>query len=157
LELPPGQQMANFGAVKNPCILVSMVSNPSPRILLVDDEPALLLSYRIIFERAGYSVATADTTQNALALLNEQSFDILLCDLTIEHEDSGLRIIDAAHKIAPKMPAVLMTGYSDESIPQQVIDSGVNVVFKPVEIRRLLGTVDFLVRGHKRPDLKTRA
>lgn len=134
-----------------------MVTNPRAQILLVDDERALLLSYRIIFERAGYSVATADSTATALALLNQLSFDLLLCDLSMECEDSGLRIIGAAREIAPQMPAVLMTGFSDESVPQEVIDCGVNVVFKPVEIPRLLATVDFLVRGRRRPGMKTSA
>jgi DNA-binding NtrC family response regulator len=131
-----------------------MTANPNPRILLVDDERALLLSYRIIFERAGYTVSTADTTVAALALLNQQSFDVLLCDLTMEHEYSGLEIINAAHKIDSNMPTVLMTGYSGESVPREVIDCGVNVVFKPIEIPRLLGTVDFLVRGHKHQGMK---
>jgi ActR/RegA family two-component response regulator len=78
----------------------------------------------------------------------------LLCDLTMERENSGLQIISTARKIDPELRMVLMTGYSDESIPQEVIDSGVNVVFKPVEIPRLLATIDFLVRGHKRHGLK---
>ncbi len=132
---------------------LNMGPNPSPRILLVDDEPALLLSYRIIFQRSGYTVSTAGTTAAALTFLNQENFDILLCDLTMEHDKSGLEIIAAARQAAPKMPAVLMTGYSDDSIPQEVIDRGVNVLFKPVEIPRLLGTVDFLVRGGKKKNL----
>ncbi len=126
-----------------------MTPGQNPRILIVDDEPALLLSYHIIFKRAGYSVSTADSSAAALALLHHQSFDILLCDLSMERENSGLDVLDAARDIDPDMRCVLMTGYSDESIPQEVIDRGVNVVFKPVEIPRLLSTVDFLVRGSR--------
>jgi DNA-binding NtrC family response regulator len=134
-----------------------MVPNPSPRILLVDNESALLLSYSLIFQRAGYTVSTAATTEAALTLLHQQSFDVLLCDLTMEHEMSGLEIIGAARQIAPQMPAVLMTGYSGDSIPQEVIDRGVNVIFKPIEIPRLLGTIDFLVRRSKKKTSEKRA
>jgi DNA-binding NtrC family response regulator len=128
-----------------------MVPNPSPRILLVDDERALLLSYQLIFERAGYNVTTADDTPTALMLLSQERFDLMLCDLSMERENSGLQVLDAAYKLAPGMPAVLMTGYSDESIPHEVAERGVNVVFKPIEIPRLLSTVDFLVRGKRLP------
>ncbi len=128
-----------------------MVPNLSPRLLLVDDERALLLSYLLIFKRAGYNVTTADNTPTALSLLSQQRFDIMLCDLSMEREDSGLQVLDAAYKFNPEMPAVLMTGYSDESVPAEVIERGVNVVFKPVEIPRLLSTIDFLVRGKRRP------
>lgn len=127
-----------------------MVPSPSPRILIVDDQRALLLSYRIIFQRAGYDVTTANTTADALSLLHQQQFDLLLCDLSIEQENSGLEIVDTAHGIAPDMAVVVMTGYSDETIPQAIIDRGTNVVFKPVEIPRLLETMDFLLRGKSR-------
>lgn len=129
----------------------------SPHVLIVDDERALLLSYHIIFKRAGYTVTTADSTPAALTLLNEQTFDVMLCDLSMEQENSGLQIIEAAHKLAPEMPTALMTGYSDESIPSEVISRGVNVIFKPVDIPRLLSTVDFLVRGRRQQGQKRRA
>jgi DNA-binding NtrC family response regulator len=145
----------NFALVSFTCrISIPMAPRETPRILLVDDERALLLSYRIIFERAGYSVVTAETTAAALALLNQQAFDVLLCDLTMERENSGLVIISAARKIDPDLRIVLMTGYSEESVPQQVIDSEVNLVFKPLEIPRLLETIDFLIRGHKRHGMR---
>ncbi len=145
------------GSHLNTGILSSMVVQPSPRILIVDDERALLLSYHLIFKRAGYTVSTADSTAAALKLLNEQTFDVLLCDLSMERENSGLQVLDAAHKLAPDIRSVLMTGYSDESIPQEIVDRGVNVVFKPVEIPRLLSTIDFLVRGSRNVARRKRA
>jgi len=134
-----------------------MVLSPTPRILVVDDERALLLSYQIIFQRVGYHVTTADTTARALSLLNQESFDLLLCDLSMEHENSGLQIVDTARRLAPEMGVVLMTGYSDQTIPPEVIERCTNVVFKPVEIPRLLDTIDFLVRGRKRRGFQRRA
>ncbi len=133
-----------------------MAPNSSPRLLLVDDERAILLSYHLIFQRAGYNVTLADNTPTALLLLKQEHFDVMLCDLSMEREDSGIQVLETAHKFAPEMPAVLMTGYSDDSIPEEVIERGVNVVFKPIEIPRLLSTIDFLVRG-KRHVLRRKA
>ena len=126
-----------------------MMLSSSPRLLIVDDERALLLSYQLIFNRVGYIVTTANTTDSALALLNQQEFDLLLCDLSIERENSGLAIVDAAKRIAPEIGIILMTGFSDDTIPQEVIDRRTNIVFKPIEIPRLLETVDFMLRGRK--------
>lgn len=122
----------------------------------MDNERGLLLSYNIIFQRAGYEVRTAETTPAAIALLNKENFDLMLCDLSMEHENSGLQVLDSANRLAPGMPSVLMTGYSDESVPEEVLERGVSVIFKPIDIPRLLSTVDFLIRG-KRTSLRKRA
>lgn len=134
-----------------------MAVSGSPRILVVDDQRPLLMSYELIFKRQGYTVVTADKTSTAVELLATEKFDLLLCDLSIEHDRSGLEIIDAARRLAPDTSAVLMTGYTDETLPQEVIDRGVNVVFKPVDIPRLLSTVDFLVRGCRKDWTRRRA
>jgi DNA-binding NtrC family response regulator len=136
---------------------IRMTAIPNPSILIVDDERALLLSYQIIFKRAGYVVTTADTTAGALDLLRHQDFDLLLCDLSMERENSGLTIVDEARKVNRDTGIILMTGYSRDTIPQQVVERRTNIVFKPIEIPRLLETVDFTLRGRKHHGFRRRA
>ncbi|MEO8725143.1 MAG: response regulator, partial [Acidobacteriaceae bacterium] len=81
-------------------------------ILIVDDEPSVLLTYRLILEKKGYAVRTAETSTDALRLLSACKFDLLLCDYSLEQEHTGFEVIQAARIDDPLVSAVLLTGYA---------------------------------------------
>lgn len=62
------------------------------RILLVDDESAILRTFRYCLEDAGYNVSTAGSAAQAEALLLRQVFDLCFLDLRLG-EDSGLDLL----------------------------------------------------------------
>ncbi|MCP1621476.1 sigma-54-dependent response regulator transcription factor AlgB [Pseudomonas nitroreducens] len=81
------------------------------RILLVDDESAILRSFRYCLEDEGYSVATANSAQQAENLLQRQVFDLCFLDLRLG-DDNGLDVLAQMRMQAPWMRVVIVTAHS---------------------------------------------
>jgi CheY-like chemotaxis protein len=120
-----------------------------PRILVVDDEPAVLVTYSAILEQQGYDVTALKTAQEARAALDSGGYDLLLCDLSLERNQSGFDVIDYARRRNGAARAVLLTGYASPEITDQAESKDVEVLFKPVQVEELLATVARLVRDQK--------
>ena len=78
------------------------------RILLVDDESAILRTFRYCLEDEGYSVSTANSAAQAETLLQRQVFDLCFLDLRLG-EDNGLDVLAQMRIQAPWMRAVSYT------------------------------------------------
>ena len=74
------------------------------RILLVDDESAILRTFRYCLEDEGYSVATANSAAQADALLQRQVFDLCFLDLRLG-EDNGLDVL-AQMRVQPALSTI---------------------------------------------------
>lgn len=81
------------------------------RILLVDDESAILRTFRYCLEDEGYSVATANSAAQAETLLQRQVFDLCFLDLRLG-EDNGLDVLAQMRIQAPWMRVVIVTAHS---------------------------------------------
>ena len=81
------------------------------RILLVDDESAILRTFRYCLEDEGYSVATASSAQQAENLLQRQVFDLCFLDLRLG-DDNGLDVLAQMRVQAPWMRVVIVTAHS---------------------------------------------
>ncbi len=100
------------------------------RILLVDDESAILRTFRYCLEDAGYNVFTAGSAAQAEALLLRQVFDLCFLDLRLG-EDSGLDLLAQMRLQAPWMRVVIVTAHS-------AIDTAVDAM--------QAGAADYLVK-----------
>ena len=83
-----------------------------PRLLVVDDEPALLNLLRKFLEKAGYTVVAAASGEDALSLLAAapETFAMVITDLTME-KMGGEELVARIREIRPRIPALLMSGY----------------------------------------------
>ena len=63
------------------------------RLLFVDDEAAIRKPLPVILRRYGFTVSVAGTVAEALEQVRTNDFDILLCDLNIEGESDGFKVI----------------------------------------------------------------
>ena len=68
------------------------------RILLADDELAILLTLRAILEANGFEVETCTSTREAKEKLRNGTFDMVITDMWMETETSGLEVIRAARR-----------------------------------------------------------
>jgi CheY-like chemotaxis protein len=79
------------------------------RILVVDDEPAILAAVRVVLEAAGFEVSEAPDGLAALRLCRTQSVDLVLCDVFMPNQD-GLETISVLRQQYPSVKIVAMTG-----------------------------------------------
>ncbi|HSY14120.1 MAG TPA: response regulator [Verrucomicrobiae bacterium] len=115
-------------------------------ILVVDDEPNVLVTYRLILQQRGYEVSAAVSSEEARKTLLGEEIDLLLCDLSLEKQENGFDVIELARQKNPQMPAVLLTGYATPEAIERAEASGIPVLFKPIDINELLETISALLR-----------
>jgi two-component system, NtrC family, response regulator AlgB len=84
---------------------------PPAGVLLIDDEPAILRTFRYCLEDAGFRVATAQNSELALAALEREVFDVCFLDLRLGDE-SGLDLLPKVKAAAPWMRIVVATAHS---------------------------------------------
>jgi two-component system, NtrC family, response regulator len=79
-------------------------------ILIVDDEKNYLVILEDLLASEGYEVVTEINPTNALRLLEEMDFDLVITDMKMPKVD-GLKILNEAKKIDPELPVIIMTAY----------------------------------------------
>lgn len=120
--------------------------NRKCHILVVDDEPNVLITYRLILQQRGYDVSAALSSEEARQALATKTIDLLLCDLSLEKQENGFNVIELARQKDPHMPAVLLTGYATPEANDRAEQLGIPVLFKPIDINELLETISTLLR-----------
>ena len=70
----------------------------------------------------------------------------MLCDLSLEKQENGFDVIEFARQKDPHMPTVLLTGYATQEANDRAEESGIPVLFKPIDIKELLQTITELLR-----------
>ena len=116
-------------------------------ILVVDDEPNVLVTDRLILQQQGFQVSAAISSEEARRCIDETHFHLLLCDLSLEKQESGFDVIEYARKKDPKIPTVLLTGYATPEANDWAEKHGIPVLFKPIDIQQLLETINSLMRN----------
>jgi len=116
------------------------------RVLVVDDESAVLLTYRLILERQGYEVVACGTSVAAIKAIESQQFDIVLCDYSLEEQHTGFEVIAVARMRDSGVPAALLTGYATKETADEAAGRGITVMFKPIEIEEFLATTASMLR-----------
>jgi len=84
---------------------------PSPRILIVDDEPAILGMLRTLLESAQFQVETARSAAQAQEYLRENAFDIVLTDMRMETATAGYDVVRAARALRPRPAIAILTAF----------------------------------------------
>ena len=97
-----------------------MQQNPLAKLLIVDDEPAILSSMAQMLNSIGYSVRTAQDGLSALDKIREGIPDILLSDLNMPGM-SGFEFLAVVNKYLPSIRVIAMSGaYSGTDVPSGV-------------------------------------
>jgi EAL domain-containing protein (putative c-di-GMP-specific phosphodiesterase class I)/CheY-like chemotaxis protein len=130
------------------------VAEPKGRILVVDDEPALLRAYTRALTRDGYHVQGATDGVRARELLAQGSYDVIISDVCMPGMD-GLSLLRAVRRIDVDVPVILVTGAPTSLGAGEAVESGALLyLVKPVEFRALLQVVEHAIRLHRIARLK---
>ena len=103
-------------------------------ILVVDDDPAVLLNTCAYLEDEGYDILQAKSGQEALATIEQNHPQIGIIDMRLPGMD-GNELILKAHEQEPPMQFIIHTGSTDYILPESLVAMGITkkqVVHKPV-------------------------
>jgi hypothetical protein len=108
-----------------------------PTVLVVEDEPLLLMIVSETLRDADYTVWEASNAEIALNILKSESdIDLLISDVKMPGMN-GYQLVDASLALRPGLKVVLMTGYAQEPIPKNIRDAGIQVLYKPFDFDKL--------------------
>ncbi|HXF05082.1 MAG TPA: PAS domain S-box protein [Blastocatellia bacterium] len=110
----------------------------SETILLVEDEPAVRQVAQTVLEACGYQVIVAETPRAAVQLLaqGDPAVHLLLTDVVMP-EMSGPELAERVAALRPEVKVLYMSGYTERTSAQHILEPGVNFILKPFTPREL--------------------
>ncbi len=112
------------------------------RILVVDDELSIRLVLTEQLGQEGYRVTTAASGEEALAVLQEDSFDLILLDLKMPGID-GLQVMEEARVLAPDTAVIMLTAHATlDSAIEAMRRGGHDYLIKPAGSEQILASVE---------------
>lgn len=106
-------------------------------VLLVDDDPDLLIAMAEALTRAGYTVRTVADTAEAVTLLGRERFDAVVTDWIMPGH-SGMDLLNRVKQIHPDLSVILLTGYATPDLTRRALQSGAaDVLVKPFPLQAL--------------------
>jgi DNA-binding NtrC family response regulator len=128
----------------------------SGRILVVDDEKALLIALRGLLSKEGYQVETAASGEEALQRIETGSFHLVITDLSMDGV-SGMQVLERARAFDQDLAVIMITAHGSEKAAVQAMKLGAaDYIPKPfdndelrVVVRRVMEGV-LLRRDHRR-------
>ena len=114
-----------------------------PKILIIEDEAAIrrVLTKILSEENDTYEVQEAEDGLSGIELIKDNDFDLVLCDIKMPKMD-GVEVLEAAKKIKPETPIVMISGHGDLDTAVNTMRLGAfDYISKPPDLNRLLNTV----------------
>jgi len=127
------------------------------RVLLVDDEPAVLQAYALVLTRHGVTVDTASSGKEAASRVKAGSYDVIVSDISMP-EMSGIELLEAVRAHDLEVPVILMTGEPSLQSAVRAVEYGAfRYLAKPVDGQELWDTAVRAARIHKLAKVKRQA
>lgn len=108
------------------------MTDPTTRVLLVDDDGLVARSYSRLLQRTGNAVTLAASAEEAAELLGAHAFDVVVSDIMMPG-GGGIAMLRAAHAHDPDLPVILVTGRPTVESAVEAVQSGaLKYLMKPV-------------------------
>jgi DNA-binding response OmpR family regulator len=118
------------------------------RILLVDDEVAVLLTLQAVLEIHGFEVETAASAREAKLKLRGNRYHMVITDMRMESDSAGSEVVQAARK-SPSKPAVALLTAFPLADSEDGEDDADEVLVKPMNTNDLLVQIEALLVTHE--------
>ena len=91
------------------------------KILVIDDEEILTQTFTRLLEKVGYEVYAARNGQDAIAMAEEENFNLIVCDMRMPGTNGveTIKVIRASSEGNSNIPVIFVTGFADEAMMVQ--------------------------------------
>ena len=119
------------------------MSRPSPRVLVADDQPDVLVALKLLLKSEGYSTEAVESPEAIVKAVEDQDFDLLLMDLNYARDTTsgreGLDLLRRLKEVDETLPIVVMTAWGSVELTVEAMRAGArDFVQKPWDNARLL-------------------
>src|ERR1700722_19379288 len=150
-EKPPRRFVPDFGIT---CRIMYVGSEAlernhmKRRILLVDDEVAVLLTLKAVLEISGFDVDTAASAREGVSRLHTREYQMLITDMRMESDAAGIEVIRAARNASYHPAVALLTAFpvAEEDWQEMGADQ---LLVKPMHTQILLKQIEDLIHSHE--------
>ncbi len=122
------------------------------KILVIDDEELIVRTFCNLLEKKGLDVLIAKRNEDAIVLIEENDFDVIICDIRMPGQN-GVQTIRGIEKFLElqkrkKPPVIFITGYLDKELENEAKELGcIAFLYKPFGTEELLDAIN---RGLKK-------
>jgi CheY-like chemotaxis protein len=117
-------------------------------ILIIDDDPDILNSMKVILEKSGFATAAAMSGKEGIEKVKKTKPDLILCDMMMEKIDSGTKVAQEIKKGCADVPIFLLSSIGSATASNVEVDKlGFNGVFqKPVDPESMVSTIKDILK-----------
>ena len=108
-------------------------SDAHAKVLVVDDEPAILMTLKKILQYAGYEVQTAQSGREGLNVFQQRQWDLVTLDRSMP-DMNGEEVATKMKQMAPNVPIIMITGFTNAVVRPELFDAVVAKPFRPAEL-----------------------
>lgn len=122
------------------------------RILIVDDEPEILQGMELVFESWGCNYCLAENMRQVEDIIDRKDVapDLIISDYTLSESMTGDKVIQFVREKTKKtIPAIIITGESDENLLNDIRNLGFNVLPKPVKPVKLRSLISYIIKNRQ--------
>ncbi len=117
------------------------MSDESPKVLIVDDDPQFRKTFADVLEESGYDTTAVATPQTAVHIAEKETPSVAIIDLKLENA-SGLEVVRQIRDASPGTECILLTGYASQESAIEAVNVGAySYVQKPYNLRQFLLTI----------------
>jgi DNA-binding response OmpR family regulator len=113
------------------------------KVLVIDDELAILITLQRVLRNAGYDVQTAQSPREGLSLFKKEPFDLVTVDRSMP-EMNGEALAAEMKRFAPKVPIILITGFPGAATRPELFHA---ILGKPFRIPELIQSLTSALQG----------
>lgn len=114
------------------------------QVLIVDDEPTILLGLSHLLRRTGAHVTPCLGREEAEEAIQNQAFDLALIDVRLSGSEThaGLDLLTLLKQRSPRTHIIVMTAYGTDEVRREAMARGASHYYdKPINLEHLLGLV----------------
>jgi DNA-binding NtrC family response regulator len=119
------------------------------RILLVDDDVAVLLTLKAVLEMHGFEVNTAQSVSDAVDKLTSGTYQMVITDMRMESETAGFQVVQAAKQQSYRPATAILTAYPPIEADDWKDGGAESLLVKPVGTKDLVRQIEALLVNHE--------